>query len=197
MKTLTITLLTLLTTSLWAKNRDDWQKPQKIFKAMSDNKSSKVYCEVGAGEGYFAFKAAKQFKHVYATEVSDDKVKHLKVETSKLALKNVTIIKSTYTASKLPLKKCDVIFMGMVYHHIEGRIAYLKDLKKHLSPRGEFVNLDNVIEEKKYYGSGRRLPDMSCRFAKSQFLKEAKQAGYHVTYELQVLPTQYLVRLSL
>lgn len=66
-------------------------------------------------------------------------------------------------------------------------------MKKYLSPSGKIVNLDNVVDEKKYEGTGKRLLDKNFRFAKDKFLTEIKKAGYQNTKEHKVFSMQYLI----
>jgi SAM-dependent methyltransferase len=177
--------------------RDHWQKPDKIFEAISSfNDKNKVFCEIGPGEGYFSFKAAPLYGHVYASELSDKSIKEFLLSNESKGVKNLTVIKANEDDPLFPVAKCDVIFMGMVYHHIENRVEYLINIKKYLAENGKIVNLDNVIDIKKYEGTGKRLPSKECRFSKDEFIAEAKLAKFSNIKEYNVLPMQYLIELQ-
>jgi SAM-dependent methyltransferase len=173
--------------------RDHWQKPKLIFESITTGKDKRrTFCDIGAGEGYFTKKAIKRFKYVFASEIDSSSLEKLRSLKKTKKIKNLTIVDSK-TSDPLFPKKCDIIFLSMVYHHLEDRIAYIKNLKKYLSPGGKIVNLDNVVDEKKYEGTGKRLPDKNCRFARDKFLTEVKKAGYQNIKEHKILPMQYLI----
>ena len=197
MKFIVLLYTAIFSVSAFASSRDVWQKSEKIFKAIGNKKRVSVFCEIGSGDGYFSLKAAKLFDKVYASDVDEKSLKKLKEIIRKHKVSNLEVVTSKYDDAMLPLGKCDVIFMGMVYHHIEDRVQYLKNMKKYLSPKGRFFNLDNVMDVKKYEGTNKRLPAKECRFPKKKFLNEAKMAGFKLIDEHQILPMQYLIELRM
>lgn len=163
---------------------------------MGEDLHEKVFCDIGSGKGYFSLKATRIFKQVYASDVDKKALAKLRTQVKKQGLTNIQVIDGKYEDALLPEGKCDILFMAMVYHHIEDRVAYLKNMKKYLAPNGRFFNLDNVIDTEKYKNSGKRVPGPSCRFAKERFLKESGQAGFHLSKNHNVLNFQYLVELK-
>jgi predicted RNA methylase len=177
--------------------RDKWQKPNEIFKAISStNDKGKIFCDLGSGSGYFALNAAKSYKHVYASELTKKEIKKLSRNIELSGDKNITVIQSRVDDPLFPAGKCDVIFIALVYHHLEDRVNYLLNLRKYLSINGKIINLDNAFEPKKYIRTGKRLPAKECRFPKDKFLKEAKMAKYNKSKEYSVLPMQYLIEIQ-
>ena len=179
--------------------RDKWQKPELIFSAIAAGKNaekSEVFCDLGAGEGYFTLKASNKYKHIYASDIDQRKLGQLFETINKRKIKNISPVLSKLTDPLFPLGKCDVLFMALVYHHLEDRINYLKNLKKYLSEKGRIINLDNSTNIESYSGTGKRLPAKECRFSKQTFISEAKQAGFSYIKEHKVLPMQYLIELK-
>ena len=179
-----------------AESRDKWQKPELLFKSLEFNSKEDVFCEIGSGDGYFSIKALAHAKKVIASDVDLKVLEKLKEKIKTKNFRNIEVVKSTYTDPLFNSTKCDIIFMGMVYHHIENRVSYLKNLKKYLKKNGRIVNLDNVIDVKKYEGTGKRIPAKECRFSKEKFLEEATQAGYRVYKKHDLLRMQYFVELK-
>ena len=188
-------LLLLSCSHMEISKRDKWQKPNRIFKAISSpTDHEKNFCDLGSGSGYFTLNAAKRYKHVYASELSKSEIE--KLSKSIDGHRNITIIESKKDDPLFPLGKCDVIFMALVYHHLENRVSYLQNLRKYLAQNGKVVNLDNEFDSQKYLGTGKRLPAKACRFPKEKFLSEAKLAKFKSMRDLSVLPMQYLIEIE-
>ena len=178
------------------ESRDTWQKPSEIFEAIEKESQNKVFCDLGSGDGYFSLKAAKRYKQVYSSDISKKDLKVLNKKIKDKGIYNIKTIQGTLADALFPKGACDIIFMALVYHHIDKRVAYLKKMKKYLNKDGKFINLDNMTDTRKYKGSGKRIPARTCRFSKKTFLKEVKQAGFKQTKEYSVLPMQYLIEVK-
>ncbi|MEC7277765.1 MAG: class I SAM-dependent methyltransferase [Bdellovibrionota bacterium] len=194
---LTISLFLFSCSHTKISKRDKWQKPNKIFKAISSsNDKNKTFCDLGSGSGYFTLNAAKKYKHIYASEINKKEIEKLSKNIERSRDNNITIIQSKVDDPLFPAGKCDVIFIALVYHHIENRVDYLQNLRRYLSENGKIVNLDNAFNPERYVGTGKRLPAKECRFPKEKFLKEAKLAKFSKSKEHFVLPMQYLIEIQ-
>ena len=69
--------------------RDIWQKPNKVLSALNLNKKDDVFCEIGAGDGYFSLKASKYVKEVIATDIDEQSLKKLSAEANRIGIDNI------------------------------------------------------------------------------------------------------------
>ena len=82
-----------------------------------------------------------------------------------------------------------MILIVDTYHHIEGRIEYLKKLKKCLSKDGVLV----IIDFKKMKTPPG--PPVELRVAQEQVESELKSAGFTiVSADKDLLPYQYIIK---
>jgi ubiquinone/menaquinone biosynthesis C-methylase UbiE len=108
-------------------------------------KPGQVIGEIGAGEGQMSFFTADRVGvegHVYATELDDKKLEHLKEEVAKRKLGNITVLKADPINTNLPDNCCDSIFMRRVYHHFTDPAATDAAILRALKPGGLLAVID-------------------------------------------------------
>jgi ubiquinone/menaquinone biosynthesis C-methylase UbiE len=127
---------------------DPKNNPGFIVENLSLSKGQKI-ADIGSGGGYFAMRFA---------EIVDSKglVYAVDVDPAFLAFigdcakeKGVTNIKTLEVNGKdgsstlpIPEKSIDLVFMRNVYHHMKGRIDYMKGLAPYLKPNGRIAIVD-------------------------------------------------------
>jgi len=166
-------------------SRDEWQKPDEIFKFIELQESDKL-AEIGAGTGYFCIRAAGHLKNgqIYAVDSESKMLEFIDKQAATLGITNIKTCKSSHSAIALP-EKVDAILLVNTYHHIDDRKNYFSVLKKHLAPKGKLV----IIEGK----PGTPMePPQELRVTDKQIIAELKGAGFSLTSESSVLPYQYL-----
>ena len=104
--------------------------------ALMEWKPGTIVADIGAGDGRYAFAAAKivgDSGKVFATEIDEEKLAKLRSEVTKRHLTNVIVLESKEADTNLPAECCDAIFLRRVYHHLtkpsEFDAALLRSLK--------------------------------------------------------------------
>lgn len=175
----------------WAKvfddpARDAWQKPHEVIQALKLAPDA-VVADIGAGTGYFAVRLAHMTPQgrVYAVDTEPDMVKYLGERAQKSGVKNLVPVLGAPADPKLP-GKVDLVLMVDVYHHIDQRVAYFRNLAGSLKPGGAVAIVDFTKESP--VG-----PPPGARIAASEVKAEMKAAGYALATEHAFLPNQYFL----
>lgn len=175
----------------WAKRFDDpkrdaWQKPQEVIEALK-LKPDAVIADIGSGTGYFAVRFAQVVPQgrVFGVDTEPDMVKYLNQRAQREGLKNIHAIAAEPGNPRLP-EKADLIILVDVYHHIDSREKYFKQLQASLRPGGRLAVIDFRLDSPEG-------PPVSARIAPERVKKELHVAGYTLTQEHAFLPNQYFL----
>jgi predicted methyltransferase len=175
----------------WARvfddpERDAWQKPHEVIQALA-LKPDSVVADLGAGTGYFSMRLAHMTQQgkVYAVDVEPAMVKHLAERAAKAGLKNVVAVQAKPGDASLP-GRADLVLLVDVYHHIEDRERYFRDLQKSLKPGGRVAVIDFRMDSP--VG-----PPRSARIEEQQVRSEMQRAGYGLAQQHAFLPNQYFL----
>jgi ubiquinone/menaquinone biosynthesis C-methylase UbiE len=131
--------------SLSVLGLDVYQEEAHRLGGLMNWKPGQVIAEIGAGEGEIAFAAAARVGpagHVYATELDNEKIAHLKNVVKERGLQNVSVIKADAIDTNLPASCCDDIFMRRVYHHFENPTQTDASIFRALKPGGLLAIID-------------------------------------------------------
>ncbi len=104
-----------------------------------------VVAEIGAGAGEMTLDAADRVGpagHVYTTEVSAEKLAHLKELAAAEKNHNITVIEGSQSGTNLPPECCDSIYMRRVYHHFTEPVKMDASLFQSLKPGGMLAVID-------------------------------------------------------
>ena len=166
--------------------RDAWQKPHEVIQALA-LKSDAVIADIGAGTGYFAARLANMVPkgRVLAVDTEPDMVKHLAERAKREGLKNLIAVSAKPDDAKLP-QKVDLALFVDVYHHIEDRARYFRNLAGSLTPGGRIA----VIDFRMHSPEG---PPKAARIAPERVKAELNSAGYDLVQEHSFLPHQYFL----
>jgi SAM-dependent methyltransferase len=88
---------------------------------------------------------------------------------------------------RLPAGRTDLVLIVDTFHHIDGRLAYLRALARSLAPGGRIAIVD---WQKRELPVG---PPLDHKLAREQVVEEMQSAGYELVAEPDVLPYQYLL----
>ena len=175
----------------WAKvfddpERDAWQKPHDVIQALA-LKPDAVVADIGAGTGYFSVRFAHMVPQgrVYGVDTEPGMVKHLAERAKRAGLKNVTAVTGKPGDPRLP-EKADLIVFVDVYHHVEERERYFRQLRKSLKPGGRIAIIDFRMDSP--VG-----PPQNVRIEPGRVKDEMKRAGYELAQEHAFLPNQYFL----
>jgi len=169
--------------------RAQWQKPEKTIASLGPL-DGKTVADIGAGTGYFSFPISKQAAKVIAIDIDKRFLDY--IDRKKQTLKVGANIETRLTkpdSSGLKPGEADMVLIVDTYHHIEGRIEYLKKLKKCLRKDGVLV----IIDFKKL--NPPPGPPVELRIAEEQVESELKSAGFTIASEdRDMLPYQYVIK---
>lgn len=175
----------------WARvfddpERDEWQKPQEVIRAL-ELKPDAVVADIGAGTGYFAVRIARRVPkgRVYAVDTEPDMVKYLAARAKREKLDNVVAVAAAPGDPRLP-GKADLVLLVDVYHHVDERERYFRDLRGSLAPGGRIAIIDFRLDSP--VG-----PPKAARVAPERVVAELKDAGYTLAARHEFLPHQYFL----
>jgi len=166
--------------------RDAWQKPHEVIEALALSPRATV-ADIGAGTGYFAVRLAHMVPEgkVVAVDTEPDMVRYLAERASKSGLTNLVAVQGTPASPKLP-EKVDQVLLVDVFHHIDDRVRYFRDLRASLNAGGKIAIID--FRQDSTVG-----PPTQARLAPEQVISELTQAGYTLDKTLDFLPNQYFL----
>ena len=175
----------------WAKifddpQRDAWQKPHEVISALKLAPDAAV-ADIGAGTCYFAVRFAHMLAkgRVYGVDLEPDMVKYLAERAKKENLANLTAVAGAAADPHIPAP-VDLVILVDVYHHIDKRGDYFRNLQASLKPGGRVAVIDFRMDAP----SG---PPKNARIAPDRVKAEMKGAGYALAEELEFLPNQYFL----
>jgi ubiquinone/menaquinone biosynthesis C-methylase UbiE len=139
--------------SFYAENAETYEELSRredynneIPKALSnavDLKGS-IVLELGAGTGRFALEVSKKAKLVYALDMVKPMLSILRKKMRKKGIRNVKILRSSYSRIPLPPESVDVIFSVWSFPaHSMNWDRDLREAKRVLRPGGRMILIDN------------------------------------------------------
>ncbi len=180
----------------WAKRLDDptrdaWQLPDEVLRALNLEPTMTV-ADVGAGTGYFAVRLARAIPNgkVIATDTEPDMVRYLEARAEREQLQNLRVALATTTSLGLPANGVDAIVIVHVWHHLDKRTAYARQLAAALRGHGRLFIVD-------FSPSAQTGPPQHMRTSPETVAAELAEAGFSVSASPIALPDQYIVEAQL
>ena len=175
--------------SMERAERDAWQKPDQVVKAL-DLKDGNVVADIGAGTGYFSRPLARAVApdgSVYAVDVAADILAYLKERADRENLHNIKTIVSRPADPMLPVNSLDMAFFCDTTHHIEHRVDFYRKLFPALKLHGRMAIID-------YPPDSPHAPHRPEQLVpRSQVISEAEEAGFKLVKDFQFLPYHYFL----
>jgi predicted methyltransferase len=168
--------------------RATWQKPAVLVRALGLRRGQ-VVAEIGSGPGYFTPRLARAVGprgHVYAVDPEAAVLDVLRRRLKRGGARNVTPVLGRDDDPLLPRGRCDVAVLINAYHHMHGRVAFLRRLVAELPRHARVVNVD--WDEKTDFG-----PPARRRVSRARFLRDARRAGLSLVADRPLLPHQYFL----
>jgi arsenite methyltransferase len=174
------------------KDRDEFQKPEKVMEAMALKPGERV-AEIGAGSGYFTIRIAKTVGPtglVWAIDIEQEMLDYIEKRAVEEKIKNIRLKLVPEDNPQLPNKGVDTIIIIHTYPYIRKRIDYVKKLRAALVPGGRIVIIDYVPKswEERPWGP---LPHQQV--PRSTVDSEMTEAGFKPIKVHDFLPQQYFV----
>jgi SAM-dependent methyltransferase len=166
--------------------RDAWQKPHAVIEALALKPDAAV-ADVGAGTGYFAARLANMLPKgtVYAVDLEPGMVRYLGERAKREGLANLKPVQAAAGDARLP-GKVDLVLLVDVYHHIEAREGYFRQLAASLRPGARIAVIDFRLDSPEG-------PPKAARIAPERVKAEMSGAGYILVEEHRFLPRQYFL----
>ncbi|MEN8153483.1 MAG: class I SAM-dependent methyltransferase [Acidobacteriota bacterium] len=139
-----IILIFIYTSSIFAFNRDQWTRPEKVMDVIGVKEGMKIGI-VGAGRGYFTFKMSKRVGNkgkIFANEINSGKLEYIRNKYKREGITNITTILGEIDDPLFPERDLNMIFMCYVFHHLEKPVPFMNNLKKYLEPGATVVILE-------------------------------------------------------
>lgn len=163
--------------------RDAWQMPDRVIAALGLKPGQSV-ADIGAGTGYFTVRLARSAAKpkVFAVDVEDSMVMHVRHRAMQEGLKNVVAVRAAADRSNLP-EPVDAVLIVDTYHHIPNRVTYFTALKALMKPGARLA----IVDFKKDAPEG---PPVEFRFTPSEVTAELAKAGFVLQASHDFLPRQ-------
>ncbi len=175
-----------------APDRAQWQKPDAVIQALNLRSGQRV-ADIGAGSGYFTRRLAKAVVpggEAIGYDVDPGMVAYMKEDAAKTGIGNYRASLISPDRPQLGKASFDLIFICNTYHHMENRVAYLKQLKPALKQKGRVVIVD-------YRKESKGGPPAEFKMEESRVIEEFSQAGYRLLKRHDFLPNQYILEFAL
>jgi cyclopropane fatty-acyl-phospholipid synthase-like methyltransferase len=186
----------------WMKNyilmlerpeRADFQKPLEVMAALAIEPGERV-ADIGAGSGYFSIPIARAVGpdgKVWATDLYDDLIDHMKKRAAEEKLDNVEVLKVAKDDPMLPAGGVDTILLVDAYHYLEDRVAYNRKMLECLAPGGRIVIIDSIPRPAEERMPG--YPQPHVQISREMLDEEMAAAGLVLARDHDFLPEQYFV----
>ncbi len=175
--------------SMERSERDAWQKPGEVVKAL-ELKNGDVVADIGAGTGYFARPLARAVApdgKVYAVDIAADILGYLKERADKENLHNIVTVVSRADDPMLPANAVGLAFFCDTTHHIANRTSFYRKLSLGLKEHGRMAIID-------YPPDSPHAPHQPNQLVpRSQVISEAEEAGFKFVKDFQLLPYHYFL----
>jgi ubiquinone/menaquinone biosynthesis C-methylase UbiE len=157
---------------------------------LQDLRSGMTFVDVGCGEGFFTFLAAKQVGKqgkVFAVDVDSSAIQKLKNKADAEGLKNITAKVGSGEETVFCNKCADVIFYSIVLHDFSDPAKVLKNARLMVKSDGRLIDLDWKKQEM-HFG-----PPVEIRFNEEQASNLIRNAGFQIDNVKSVGSYHYVV----
>lgn len=170
--------------------RNEWQKPNEVLKAMNLD-SSMIVMDIGTGSGYFTIRLAPLVEKVIAADVEADFLIHVEMMADSLSLNNIDTMLIPMDGPEHVNVPLDRILIVNTYHHISNRVDYFKKLHQWMHEDGILFIVDfrKDINGPKIPG-----PPKKHKLRSEVVIEELERAGWEeIELDTSALPYQYIV----
>lgn len=171
------------------EERRKWQDPTAILEAVGLGPGM-VFVDLGCGEGYFSFPAARivgDEGRVYALDINPESIGHLTAFAEEEGVDNIIALVGEGESTVACEKCADVIFCGIVLHDFADPAKVLENARTMIKPNGKLVNLD-WKKEPMTLG-----PPLEMRFDETYASRLIEDAGFAVEGIRENGPYHYLI----
>ena len=172
-----------------SEDRDEWQMPVRVVEALRIGPGS-VVADLGAGTGYFTVHLARAVSpggRVLAIDTEPNLVDYLGKRAEHEGVEGVEPVLADPDDPRIPPGAALRVLVVNTYHHIGGRVDYLRRLQASLAEDGQVVVID-------YYKKPLPVgPPLEQKLSRDDVVAEFQAAGYRLASEETFLPYQYFL----
>ena len=177
------------------QERDSWQQPDKVVRALPMERRDAVVADIGAGSGYFTRRLAQRVPEgrVYAVDVDGEFADYLLEHREGWGTPNIEPHLAMYDDPMLPVGEIDLVFTANTYAYIRDRVGYFTKVRAALKKGGKLAVLafrpDAEVAE-------HMAPEPKFRVSRDQAAEELGRAGFKVVDEPTFLSKQWFLVLE-
>jgi SAM-dependent methyltransferase len=177
------------------KERDAWQQPDKVVRALPIERRDAVVADIGAGSGYFTRRLAQRVPEgrVYAVDVDGEFADYLLEHRESWGTPNIEPHLAMYDDPMLPAGELDMVFTANTYSYIRDRVGYFTKVRSALKQNGRLAVLDFRPDAQV---AQHMAPDPKFRVTRDQAVEELGRAGFKVVDEPTFLNKQWFLVLE-
>lgn len=178
-----------------ASERDAWQEPDKVVRALPIDDRDAVIAEIGAGSGYFTRRLAQRVPEgrVYAVDVDGEFADYLLEQREAWGTPNIEPHLAMYDDPMLPNGELDLVFTANTYAYIRDRTDYFSKVRAALKPSGRLAVIDFRPDADV---PTHMAPEPKYRIAQDQAVRELELAGFRVVDQPSFLKLQWFIVLE-
>ena len=139
--------------------------------------------DIGAGGGQLTLALAREVGpsgQVYATELSEDRLRDIRQAVDSAGLTNVTVIEAHATRTNLPEQCCDALVLRRVYHHFGKPHLMNTSMRQSLKPGGLLAVIDFDPDSAESADPADRATGNQHGVTSATVVRELGQAGFEV-----------------
>jgi len=177
------------------QERDSWQQPDKVVRALPIERRDAVVADIGAGSGYFTRRLAQRVPEgrVYAVDVDGEFADYMLEHREGWGTPNIEPQLAMYDDPMLPAGELDLVFTANTYAYIRDRVGYFTKVRAALKAGGKLAVLDFSPEAEV---AQHMAPDPKFRVSRDQAVEELGRAGFKVVDEPTFLTKQWFLVLE-
>jgi ubiquinone/menaquinone biosynthesis C-methylase UbiE len=126
---------------LESKERKTWQNPDEILNQL-DLKASQSVADLGCGSGYFSVPISFKVKQVYAIDVQQEMLDHVKKKIHNQKISNIKTLLSQDNKIPLPDQSIDKLLTVNTLHEFNDKTTTLNEIYRVLKPDGQVIIVD-------------------------------------------------------
>ena len=172
---------------LEAPDRDKWQRPDEVMRALGIADGS-IVGDLGAAGGWFTIRLAHFVGPnglVYAEDVQRQMIEAIERRVKREGLENVRTVLGDANDPRLPAGKLDAILIVETYHEMRDPVTLLRNAARALKPQGRI----GIIDYKKDgLGPG---PPLEDRVDPDTIVRDAGAAGLRLLKRENFLQFQF------
>ena len=172
--------------------REVYDKRQAIVAALA-LQPGMVVADLGAGTGFYTFLFAQQVGpsgRVYAVDISENFIKHIKQTANSQDLQNIEGIVNTQQSTQLPAESVDLVFVCDTYHHFEYPQTMLASIHKSLRQNGQLV----IVDFRKQPGLSSSWVMSHVRADELAVIREVESAGFKLIGQPALLRDNFFLK---